>query len=193
MSAMKKWTEAEVKFFLLAQGFRTQLAEDLERNGANGEVLCMIAGGDNATNELKNLAELFQITPGDLLLIRARVSSYQKELESQPKHIKNQKKRKFGSDGGGVIYTLGARLPPERGSDGLEPAIEFKSGQSDMNAKDFATFFIERVAKFACGCINKRCNGTIFFGVGDNKVLLYLDPTSLWMQTSESTKRQIQH
>ena len=36
--------------------------------------------------------------------------------------------------------------------------------------KDFEKKFIKEVAKFACACINQRCNGTIYFGVGDNKV-----------------------
>jgi hypothetical protein len=81
----------------------------------------------------------------------------------------NQKPRDFGSDGGGISYKEGFRLPPERGSSDLRPAIEYKSAQN-VDKKSFEKFFIERVAKFVCGCINQRCNGTIYFGVGDNKV-----------------------
>ena len=78
-------------------------------------------------------------------------------------------KRLF-SDGGGVTYDEGSILPAECGSFDLKPAIEFKNGQNIKTKKEFEKFFIDRVSKFACACINQRCNGTIFFGVGDNKV-----------------------
>ena len=85
----------------------------------------------------------------------------------------NQRRRNFGSDGEGVTYTLGSFLPPECDSVDLKPAIEHKSAQNVKDPNKFESFFIERVAKFACACINRRCNGTIFFGVGDNKVSSY--------------------
>ena len=81
-----------------------------------------------------------------------------------------QKRRPFGCDGGGLKYAESACLPAECGSADLNPAIEFKSGRLIQTKKDLETFFIKKVAKFACACINQRCNGTIYFGVGDNKV-----------------------
>ena len=63
--------------------------------------------------------------------------------------VKNQIRRPFATDGGGVVYNQGFRLPPECGSSDLKPALEYKSGQSDMDAKKLESFFIERVAKFA--------------------------------------------
>ena len=96
--------------------------------------------------------------------------------------VKNQIRRPFATDGGGVVYNQGFRLPPECGSSDLKPALEYKSGQSDMDAKKLESFFIERVAKFACACINQRCNGTIAFGVGDNKVSLLTFISTATMQ-----------
>ena len=61
-------------------------------------------------------------------------------------------------------------MPSEGGSFDLKPAIEFKGAQNVKTSKDMERFFIERVAKFSCACINQRCNGTIYFGVGDNQV-----------------------
>ena len=29
--------------------------------------------------------------------------------------------------------------------------------------------FVQRLGKFAAACMNKRCNGTIYFGVADDK------------------------
>jgi hypothetical protein len=121
---------------------------------------------------------LHLILIGQLLKLHLAVKQYLEEEQKLPdelqpqqtKRLKNQKPREFGSDGGGVVYTLGSRLPPERGSSDLKPAVEHKSGQSEMNEKQLENFFIARVAKFACACINQRCNGTIYFGVGDNKV-----------------------
>jgi hypothetical protein len=84
--------------------------------------------------------------------------------------ISNQKRRPFGTDGGGLKYSESACLPAECGSADLSPAIEFKSGRHIQTIKDLEKFFVQRVAKFACACINQRCNGTIYFGVGDNKV-----------------------
>ena len=82
----------------------------------------------------------------------------------------NQKPRPFGSDAGGLAYSESAFLPSECGSFDLKPAIEYKAGQNIQNKKDLEKFFIQRVAKFACACINQRCNGTIYFGIGDSKV-----------------------
>jgi len=84
--------------------------------------------------------------------------------------INNQKRRPFGTDGGGLKYTESASMPAECGSADLRPAIEFKSGRHIQTKKDLEKFFVQKVAKFACACINQRCNGTIYFGVGDNKV-----------------------
>jgi hypothetical protein len=164
---MKGWTVAQVKEFLIEKGFDADIASKLETNMVDGEVLEMI-GSDHG---LKDLNEILKLTPGALLKLHIMVKSYLEEQNQ--KQPQNQKPRKFGSDGSGISYTEGFRLPPECGSNGLKPAIEYKSGDNIKDAKSLEQYFIDRVAKFACACINQRCNGTIVFGVGDNKVIHY--------------------
>ena len=101
--------------------------------------------------------------------LETEVQTSDEQQSRKEKGHTNQKPRDFGTDGGGISYREGLRLPPERGSSDLKPAIEYKSAQN-VDKKSFEKFFIERVAKFACACINQRCNGTIYFGVGDTKV-----------------------
>ena len=52
-----------------------------------------------------------------------------------------------------------------------EPVREFKLFSLDnVELHEVETKFVNRVAKFAGACLNSRVNGTIFFGVADNKV-----------------------
>jgi hypothetical protein len=179
---MENWNSSDVKSFLIEKGLREEIATDLEKQHVDGTVLQLFS----VENEHQKLLRILPICAGDLLKIYAIVKNYEENKEQQnqlsvpeplldsPKQTFNQSPRKFGSDGGGVSYKTKFRLPPECGSFDLNPAIEFKSGQRKMNKNEFEKFLIERIAKFACACINQRCNGTIYFGVGDNKVLLLI-------------------
>ncbi len=116
---MKGWTAAEVKAFLVEKGFDAEIAAQLESKMVDGEVLEMI-GSDHG---LKDLNQILELSPGALLKLHLLVKSYFKE--EKKKQPQNQKPRKFGSDGGGVTYTEGFRLPPECGSFDLRPGVNF--------------------------------------------------------------------
>ena len=49
----------------------------------------------------------------------------------------------------------------------LEPAREWKSFDEADFINTCELSFIEKVAKFSNACLNRRCNGTIYFGVKD--------------------------
>ncbi len=82
--------------------------------------------------------------------------------------------RKFKNDSNGVNYKLGGILNHcERGPSNLEwHTIEFKefSGETLNDVSEYEKPFITKLIKFACGCLNRRCDGTIYFGVADEKI-----------------------
>ena len=68
-------------------------------------------------------------------------------------------------------YKAGNFISAESGISSLEePVREFKLFSLDnVELHEVETKFVNRVAKFAGACLNSRANGTIFFGVADNK------------------------
>ena len=68
-------------------------------------------------------------------------------------------------------YKIGNFIPPESGPSSIEePAREFKLFSLDKKRlEEVETSFVDKVAKFAAACLNSRINGTIYFGVGDNR------------------------
>ena len=85
--------------------------------------------------------------------------------------------RKFGrAVEENLVYKEGNYIHQETGASNnlLEPAREFKQfdGGGNLDSDkidDLKIPFVTRVAKFANACLNKRCNGTIYFGVADGK------------------------
>ena len=82
-----------------------------------------------------------------------------------------EKTRDFGQSVKDLIYTQGNFIQHEAGpANLLEPAREAKLFESsDDNVVDMTIPFVQRVGKFAIACLNRRCNGTIYFGVGDSR------------------------
>lgn len=82
------------------------------------------------------------------------------------------KPRPFGQPGTEHTYVKHDVLPPETGvSNLIKPCHEYKSFQTAvaLNAKRQKAKLAYEVFKFATGCMNMRTNGTIHFGVMDNK------------------------
>ena len=67
-------------------------------------------------------------------------------------------------------YKIGKLIDQETGSgSNLTPTREFKLfNHIPKNISELEIPFIKRVAKFTNGCMNRRCNGTMYFGVADN-------------------------
>lgn len=82
-----------------------------------------------------------------------------------------QTPRPFASDFENNYYNEGYILPFwENGSqDLIKPAHEFKLLRTGAysSEKDSMVKFVFETLRFACGCLNKRTNGTIHFGVAD--------------------------
>jgi len=83
-----------------------------------------------------------------------------------------QTPRPFASEYVGKYYNKGFVLDSwETGSkDLIKPAHEFKLLR-DINSTedDIIMKFVHETLRFACGCLNERTNGTIHFGVADEK------------------------
>ncbi|XP_069809138.1 sterile alpha motif domain-containing protein 9-like isoform X1 [Dendropsophus ebraccatus] len=80
--------------------------------------------------------------------------------------------RPFDKDVGNFKYVKGHVLPPESGvEDLMTPCHEYKSfnNASKLDRTSIDRKFTEEVIKFASACMNVRTNGTIHFGVLDNK------------------------
>ncbi len=84
----------------------------------------------------------------------------------------SQTPRKFLAKGDEISYILGNKLPFEKGPSNLDwHTVEFKtfSGQNFTDIHEYEVPFITKLTEFACGCLNRRCNGTIHFGVADSR------------------------
>uniref|UniRef100_UPI00358FF563 sterile alpha motif domain-containing protein 9-like n=1 Tax=Myxine glutinosa TaxID=7769 RepID=UPI00358FF563 len=68
-------------------------------------------------------------------------------------------------------YIKGSTLPPETGKiNYLEPVHEYKLYKcQDVDEVSRMKKFCNEVLRFASGCMNRRTNGTIHFGIGDTK------------------------
>uniref|UniRef100_A0A8C4RBG1 SAM domain-containing protein n=1 Tax=Eptatretus burgeri TaxID=7764 RepID=A0A8C4RBG1_EPTBU len=68
-------------------------------------------------------------------------------------------------------YIKGSTLPPETGKiNYMEPVHEYKLYKcQDVDVVSRMKKFCNEVLRFAAGCMNRRTNGTIHFGVGDTK------------------------
>ena len=81
--------------------------------------------------------------------------------------------RTFKADATNVKYKLGGVLAScERGASIVDfHTVEFKefSGETFSEVCEYEISFINKLIKFACGCLNRRCDGTIYFGVADDR------------------------
>uniref|UniRef100_S4R5K7 SAM domain-containing protein n=1 Tax=Petromyzon marinus TaxID=7757 RepID=S4R5K7_PETMA len=69
-------------------------------------------------------------------------------------------------------YIRGSVLPSETGiTNYIDPVHEFKlfACQGDVDEESKMKKFCNEVFRFSAGCMNRRTNGTIHFGVGDTK------------------------
>ena len=84
-----------------------------------------------------------------------------------------QTPRQFNRDCGKTSYTQGFILDCwETGpKDMIVPIHEFKILRTDFNPceNDILEKFVCETMRFACGCLNERTNGTIHFGIADEK------------------------
>ena len=83
--------------------------------------------------------------------------------------------RKFGKTAEpNLCYKTGSVIQHETGAgSSLEPAREFKLFDvhiTPQNIDQIRDAFIRKFAMFSNACLNRRCNGTIFFGVGDPNI-----------------------
>lgn len=96
-----------------------------------------------------------------------------KTTETKPFHkATTEKTREFGNPVKNLKYTKGNWIHHETGHGNLlEPAREAKLFEMAVSEDPKVTCrnFVKRVGKFAVACLNRRCNGTIYFGVGDSK------------------------
>ena len=103
-------------------------------------------------------------------------------VEQEDTKIKIKKKqifentRLFGHASKDKTYTKGNLIQHESGpANLLEPAREAKLLEviDDKDSLDDLMIpFVQRVGKFAMACMNRRCNGTIYFGVGDSRPVM---------------------
>ena len=81
--------------------------------------------------------------------------------------------RKFGKTAEpNLCYKTGSVIQHEtEAGSSLEPAREFKLfnvSLTPQNIEDVRFYFIYHFAIFSNACLNRRCNGTMFFGVGNS-------------------------
>lgn len=89
------------------------------------------------------------------------------------KKIYNQVPRKFKGNPDGIRYNQGYSFTqPESGGTLSNRCIEFKSFFNCVKKrKDLVHVkFLYETLRFACACLNKRVNGSIYFGVADSKL-----------------------
>ena len=68
---------------------------------------------------------------------------------------------------GNVSYEKGNYVRHEIGPSSLcEPSREFKQFFVKGKIEDYEVPFVKKLGKFLIACLNRRCNGTIYFGVG---------------------------
>lgn len=80
--------------------------------------------------------------------------------------------RPFDQEAADFVYVKHRVMQPESGAfDLISPCHEYKSftGAAELDRIRLQTKFVKEVLKFAVGCMNIRSNGTIHFGVVDNK------------------------
>lgn len=94
-------------------------------------------------------------------------------VSTQQQQIKIETPRGFYKSPDNVRYRKGYTLPqPECDGTLSSRCIEFKSFFNCVNGTKEEVFqkFLKDSLSFACGCLNKRYNGTIYFGIADNTV-----------------------
>lgn len=94
-------------------------------------------------------------------------------VSTQTQQIQLEIPRGFKKSPDSVKYRKGYTLPqPECDGTLSGRCIEFKSFFNCVNdAKEkVIQKFLKDSLSFACGCLNKRHNGTIYFGIADNSV-----------------------
>jgi hypothetical protein len=144
----------------------------IKRERINGEALIEICEN--------RLWSDIGIPYGDGLEIKRQVSKYLEgsqdaiatQAHSLDPNVNWARPRDFKATAEGIKYKKGSILPCERGPSILEwKTTEFKemSGEKFQDIDEYEEPFIKRVLKFACACLNRRCNGTIYLGVGDDK------------------------
>ncbi|XP_067664097.1 sterile alpha motif domain-containing protein 9-like isoform X2 [Haliotis asinina] len=84
-----------------------------------------------------------------------------------------QRPRPFNQDSLCTIYFKDYVMDvPECGSGMITPSLEFKYFRSSLdtgNNNSPIEKFLTETLRFACGCLNRRRNGTIYFGIADEK------------------------
>ena len=92
------------------------------------------------------------------------------EDQEKPTYSLPELFREFDTDEK-CTYSRKCQFLPETGPDDLlNPCHEYKAFQSETSSDITKQInFIKYLVKFACACLNERTNGTIHFGVGDDK------------------------
>ena len=146
----------------------TEVSKVLDENGVTGKML--IGFSEEELVELKInsfqakfIKKLVPCQPSN------DSTSHQQPSKTPTKKGVQQEARQSGKPAGNIKYTLGNLIEHEVGGSVnlLEPAREWKSFDEVDFINTCELSFIEKVAKFSNACLNRRCNGTIYFGVKD--------------------------
>ena len=162
----------QVYSFLLGKNVLQGTAQKLLDEELDGHMLI-----DLDYNDLKDVVGILQAK-----FVKKKVEEHllekdiipEKELPISRKKAEKQVLRKFGQEvEEGFTYTQGNFIPHETGAGSLlEPSRELKQFDGNIDLDDLNQSeipFIKRVAQFSNACLNRRCNGTIYFGVADGK------------------------
>ena len=111
----------------------------------------------------------FSIPKGQQIVIENIIENFLNHKEASIEDVKSIHPRSFKEHSHNMKYELGAVLKScERGPSFDEwHTVEFKefSGETFKDVSEYEVPFIRKLIEFACGCLNRRCNGTIYFGV----------------------------
>ena len=178
---------SESLFSLFSELFKSLTVEELYfclTNGKIDERTCSLLKNE----EVNGLAffiiwkdkcwDGFSISKGQQILIEnfMKITLAEDKLEDHEEKansIETVKPRGFKETAHDVKYKLGGVLTVcERGPSFVEwHTLEFKefSGDNLKDVSEYETSFIKKFIQFACGCLNRRCDGTIYFGIADDK------------------------
>jgi hypothetical protein len=147
--------ETELRNFLLSHSIKEKHVTQLIQQGLDGQMLHDFTTGDFEQLGIPKAPAIQICNIRDKFL-----TDKVKERKASGKH---QFVREFGKPPQpNLVYVKGNFLKQEIGASSLfEPAREFKS------IIDSKEKLIKWLKKFIIGCLNRSCNGTIYFGVQD--------------------------
>ncbi|KAK3545913.1 hypothetical protein QTP70_016669 [Hemibagrus guttatus] len=178
---IKKWTEKMVGLWLNSIGVKENYIKTLHEQEVDGQVLLTI------TEEFLKKETGMKSGPALLIIERRNElvkthnvqtqqnSQKEEQMKRDAENIRikrDTKPRSFGKSGISCTYVTHDVLQPETGViDLITPCHEYKSFNkaATLDHTRLQAKLAYEVLKFATGCMNMRSNGTIHFGVMDNR------------------------